>query len=129
MNNFGDRLKQLRNKHNLTQQDIAKILNVGRATIAGYETKGKQPDYEKLTKLATYFHVSTDYLLGINNNKGNETDNVNPSPKKRKTIFDEIDDLNPESLKDLEKYIHLLKLKEEMDKGSDETSSALEKKA
>lgn len=61
---FGKRLKQLREEKGLIQQDIADLLNVGRATIAGYETKGKQPDFDKLTKLAGFFGVTTDYLLG-----------------------------------------------------------------
>ncbi|WP_427339585.1 helix-turn-helix domain-containing protein [Caloranaerobacter sp. DY30410] len=61
---FAERLKLLREEKGLTQQDIANILDVGRATIAGYETKGKQPDYEKLKKLADFFNVSIDYLLG-----------------------------------------------------------------
>ncbi|MPM90804.1 hypothetical protein SDC9_137926 [bioreactor metagenome] len=61
---FGERLKELREKRNLTQQDIADFLNIGRPTVAGYETKGKQPDYDKLNKLADFFNVSVDYLLG-----------------------------------------------------------------
>lgn|SRR5699024_4940594 len=61
---FGKRLKNLRKERDLTQQDIANVLGVGRATIAGYETKGKQPDYEKLNQLANYFNTSVDYLLG-----------------------------------------------------------------
>ncbi|MBB6218222.1 transcriptional regulator with XRE-family HTH domain [Anaerosolibacter carboniphilus] len=62
--NFGERLKLLRDEKDLTQQDLADYLGVGRPTIAGYETKGKQPDHEKLIKLANYFNVSVDFLLG-----------------------------------------------------------------
>ena len=65
---FSARLKQLRNEKELTQQDLADVLSVGRATIAGYETKGKQPDYEKLTIIADYFNVTIDYLLGKTDN-------------------------------------------------------------
>lgn len=61
---FSDRLKDLRNSKGLTQQDLADILKVERPTIAGYETKGKQPDYEKLLILSEYFNVSIDWLLG-----------------------------------------------------------------
>jgi transcriptional regulator with XRE-family HTH domain len=66
---FGLRLKLLREEKGKTQQDVADALGIGRPTIAGYETKGKQPDYEKLQKLADYFNVSTDYLLGRTNIK------------------------------------------------------------
>lgn len=61
---LGKRLKELREEKDKTQQEIADILGVGRATIAGYETKGKQPDHSKLKQLADYFGVSLDYLLG-----------------------------------------------------------------
>ncbi|MEJ8555139.1 helix-turn-helix domain-containing protein [Tepidibacter sp. Z1-5] len=65
---FGDILKLLRENRGLTQQGLADVLGVGRATIAGYETKGKQPDYEKLKIIANYFNVTIDYLLGRTDN-------------------------------------------------------------
>lgn len=65
--NFGIRLKNLRNDRNLTQQDLANLMRFGRATIAGYETKGKQPDFEKIKWLANFFNVSIDWLLGNSN--------------------------------------------------------------
>lgn len=61
---FGDILKRLRDETGVTQQELADYLKVGRPTIAGYETKNKQPDYEKLVKIADFFNVSIDYLLG-----------------------------------------------------------------
>ena len=60
---FATQLKILRAKHDVTQQELADYLNVMRPTIAGYETKGKEPDYRTLLLLSSYFHVSTDYLL------------------------------------------------------------------
>lgn len=66
---FGTRLKQLREEKQLTQQQLADLLNVGRPTIAGYETKGKEPDFEKIIWLAKYFDVSIDYLLGNTGNR------------------------------------------------------------
>jgi len=66
---FNQRFKALREENKLTQEELAKILGVGRSTIAGYETKSKQPHYDLLTKIASYFDVSTDYLLGQTNIK------------------------------------------------------------
>lgn len=66
--NFGETVKQLRKQHNITQAQLAQALSVGRPTIAGYETKGKQPDYDKLIRLAQFFNVSVDYLLNNNQN-------------------------------------------------------------
>ncbi len=61
---FGKRLKELREERNMTQQQLADVLQVGRPTIAGYETKGTEPDFGKIRFLAEYFDVSIDYLLG-----------------------------------------------------------------
>lgn len=58
-----DRIKYLRKDANLKQTDLAEILNVARATVSGYETKGKEPDIDKLLILADLFNVSLDYLL------------------------------------------------------------------
>lgn len=67
MKRFNDVLKNLRTSNNMTQQDLANHLGVSRATIAGYETKGKQPDYEKLISLSKLFDVPVDHLLGLSN--------------------------------------------------------------
>lgn len=57
------KLKTLRAEHNMTQAELGRQINVARATIAGYETRNRQPSYEKLTAIAETFHVSVDYLL------------------------------------------------------------------
>ena len=62
---FDKRLKALRVKNEMTQEYVARRLNVARSTIAGYETKNRQPSHEKLTALASLFHVSIDYLLEL----------------------------------------------------------------
>ncbi len=85
--NFSKRLKMLRDKKGLTQQDIANVLGVGRATIAGYETKGKQPDYEKLVKLADFFNVSIDYLIGRTDIK-NKADEITLAVEDDPELFD-----------------------------------------
>lgn len=61
--NFGPTLKMLRKQKGLRQKDLADYLHVSRPTIAGYETKNKQPDFEKLEQLANLFEVSVDYLI------------------------------------------------------------------
>ena len=76
--NFGNNLKDLRETRNVTQGQLAEYLQVSRPTIAGYETKSRQPDFEKLEKLANYFHVSIDYLVS-----GSETTSTDIPLKKR----------------------------------------------
>lgn len=61
---FSDRLKSLRKDMDLTQEEFASKIDKNRSTIAGYETERKEPDHETLKKIADFFNVSVDYLLG-----------------------------------------------------------------
>lgn len=60
---FPQILKQLRTARSMTQDDLAGILKVSRSTVAGYEARNNQPDYDKLVQIADYFNVTIDYLL------------------------------------------------------------------
>lgn len=57
-------LKQLREQSRLSQKDIADYLGITRQAVASYELAKREPDYEILKKLADYFGVSIDYILG-----------------------------------------------------------------
>lgn len=61
---FKDRLVQLRKSTNLLQTDMAKKIGVARATYGAYEQGTRQPDFETLQRIAQFFEVSTDFLLG-----------------------------------------------------------------
>ncbi|MCD2257102.1 helix-turn-helix domain-containing protein [Agrilactobacillus fermenti] len=64
---FADKLKELRkSKPGLTQEALAKQLGIAKTTYSSYEQGKRQPDYEMLQKIANYFDVTSDYLLGIN---------------------------------------------------------------
>lgn len=58
------KLKALRKAKGITQSELADILGVARTTYANYEQGTREPDNKTLNKLADYFEVSTDYLLG-----------------------------------------------------------------
>lgn len=62
---FSKRLKELRRKHSMTQEELAKKIGKTRSTVAGYETERKEPDFKTLIKLSRIFNISTDYLLGV----------------------------------------------------------------
>jgi transcriptional regulator, XRE family len=64
MQKFSQRLISLRKERDLTQNDLARIIKKQRTTVSGYETMDKEPDFEVLCALAEYFGVTTDYLLG-----------------------------------------------------------------
>lgn len=58
-----NRINELRNRHNLTQEEIAKIIGVARTTYGMYEQGNRRIDYEELIKLADYYKVSLDYIF------------------------------------------------------------------
>lgn len=60
----GERLKQLRKEKNLTQTELGNKINVTKVSISGYESGNRSPDTDTLQRLADFFEVSTDYLLG-----------------------------------------------------------------
>lgn len=66
---FGTKLKELRKINGLTQQQLAVRLGVTKSVVSFYELKERFPSPEIIIKLTYIFHVSTDYLLGIENNK------------------------------------------------------------
>ena len=63
---FGQNLKKLRTSKNLSQSKLSKILGISSSTIGMYEQGRRFPDQTILTKIADFFDVSTDYLLGSN---------------------------------------------------------------
>ncbi len=66
---FGSTLKQLRLQANLTQKQLAEQIGITKSVISFYELRERTPSPEILIKLAAVFHVSTDYLLGIEKGK------------------------------------------------------------
>lgn len=64
---FNTRLTSLRKERKLLQADVANKVGIARATYGAYEQGSRQPDFETLEKLADFFGVSVDYLLGRTN--------------------------------------------------------------
>ena len=63
-----NRLKELRLKRKLSQNALASVLGINQNNISRYETHERKADYFTLIKLADFFNVSVDYLLGRTNN-------------------------------------------------------------
>ena len=61
------RLRDLRDDHDKTQQEIADVLNMHRSVYRRYESGERETPAWVVVKLAEYYHVSTDYLLGRTN--------------------------------------------------------------
>ena len=64
MANFSDRIKELRQKHGLSQDALGDIIGVKRFSIYSYEKGRACPEMKGLIGLADYFNVSIDYLVG-----------------------------------------------------------------
>ena len=71
MSKFDEMLIYLRKRADLTQVELAKKLGVSRSTIGNYEKGIRTPDYEMLEKIADFFNVDLNFLLG---KSGNEAD-------------------------------------------------------
>lgn len=63
--NIGIKIAQLREKKELTQEQLADILNLNRSTLANWETGYRAPSRDNLKKIANFFGVTTDYLIGL----------------------------------------------------------------
>lgn len=61
--NSAERLKNLRERYHLSQNDVAKVLKVSPALISSYERGERTPSPQKLSSLADLYHTTTDYLL------------------------------------------------------------------
>jgi transcriptional regulator with XRE-family HTH domain len=98
---LSDRIKALRTERKLTQKDIADFLGISRQAYTKYENDQTEPDNKTLGKLAEYFDVTTDYLLGLSNIRNSEK-----QPENR--FFFDLDDATQEDIEDLEEIYKML---------------------
>ena len=73
---FGNRLKNLRTSKNLTQKQLSEIIGVATSAISAYESGMRYPSYQVLIRIASVFHVTTDFLLGIENHSNINSDGL-----------------------------------------------------
>lgn len=62
--NFGQRLRSLREGKKITQKELSKVLNVSESAVGMYERGEREPNFETVDKIANFFDVQADYLLG-----------------------------------------------------------------
>lgn len=78
MVNMGEKLKSLRLQQNLTQKQIAERIGMAVSAVSAYESGTRNPSYDVLIKLARIYHVSADYLLGIENKQEIDISGLTP---------------------------------------------------
>jgi|GEM_PF-3191167 len=90
----GKRLRLLRTERNITQEQLGKILGVGKTAISQYENSVRRPDAVMIRHMAEFFNVSTDYLLGLENHNGDNHEKAGKLPTEARLF-----------LKDFEEFI------------------------
>lgn len=118
---FGNRLKFLRIRSNLTQEQLSQIINVSTSAIGMYERGAREPAFATLFRIADYFKVSIDYLVGYSSKiEGKHSDrSIHLSNSDEKILQLKLDhpELFDELLKieqkDIEKLTKLIKLIQE----------------
>lgn len=113
MTAIGKNIKKLRKSKNLTQEEFGKLFGIVKSTVSMYESGKSTPDDELKKKIANYFDVTLDYLMGVSNIK-------NPYKEENSLNYIKLDvkDLPEEAIKQIEEYIEFIKQKYDIDKTS-----------
>ena len=103
------RLRELREKKNLTQTALAKDLKVSNTTISNWEAGYRQPDLDSLIRLANYFDVSLDYLFGRDyKNRIYNQDNFIFRREQLTPLFEKLVKVDDKYLSNINGYIEAL---------------------
>lgn len=107
---IGERIKELRKSKKMSQSELGKFIGVSQTTVTAWENGRAEPSSSYVTKLATFFNVSTDYLLG----RDPKEDALKTADKNVQLIAAHIDDgTTPEEMNDILTYIDFIKSKRE----------------
>ena len=113
---FGDRLKELRKEHNLTQEDIGNLCDVAKNTVSNWENNVNQPSFEITKKLAEYFGVTIDYLLNFTQDDVDNMERLKQALKQAGMWDYSIDDMSREDFEKAMKIVSMLKEKKDTNK-------------
>lgn len=107
---IGERIKELRKSKKMSQSELGKFIGVSQTTVTAWENGRAEPSSSYVAKLATFFNVSTDYLLG----RDSKEDDLKTADKNVQLIAAHIDDgTTPEEMNDILTYIDFIKSKRE----------------
>ena len=80
------RLLELRTEKELSQREIAKLLNISQSTYNNWENENTQPSIEQLIALSKLFEVSVDYIIGRNDEYETDKDRLEITGKQRELL-------------------------------------------
>lgn len=115
MAEFKYRLRDLREQKRVSGAKLGEILGVGKSTVSMWENGKNYPTAIMLQKLATYFNVSTDYLLGKTDIKNELLTSISLD-EFEVAFHGEVKDLSPEAKEKVLEYARLLKFSEDKNK-------------
>lgn len=69
MKKFNERLRELREENNLTQIQLARELLIDQRSLSFYEIGKYEPNIDTIKRMSIFFNVSSDYLLGLTDEK------------------------------------------------------------
>lgn len=105
---LGDKLRTLRSEKNITQKQMAELLNITQPSYSMYESNKRTPDYQTLQRIADVFGITVDQLISGTSHI-QQSQNKPESPNYHKA--EGFGDLKSEDKKKVLEYIALLKLK------------------
>lgn len=112
-----NRLKKLRNNQNITQKELASFLGINQNTYSYWENGKVKIDSDSLSKLSNYFGVSVDYILGISDEKKEDSvktpSSENKVPPSLQTLYKVASELSEEQIQDVLDYIQFKKYQQE----------------
>ena len=125
-----DRLRELRIKAGLKQQDLLKSFKLSQGRYSQYETGKRKPDYDLLIEFADFYNVSldyqsliriailydvtTDYLLGRTDDPTPPQTQKEKTPSEQEEVLRDLDGITPEMALEVRQYIGYLKHKNEV---------------
>ncbi|SHN87981.1 helix-turn-helix domain-containing protein [Desulfitobacterium chlororespirans] len=106
----GQRIKELRKEKRLTQQALAKYLDISQQAIVRWESGTSEPSSSKLAKLCQVFNVSSDYVLGLTENSlSNQICRTYEAKDESYHLVKDIQNLSPQNRALLEGIVNLMK--------------------
>ncbi|MGD6871194.1 helix-turn-helix domain-containing protein [Sutcliffiella horikoshii] len=103
---FPERLTQLRKNKNLSKTFMGELLGITRQAYSKYEEDKSEPDIKTINKLASFFDVPTDYLLGSSDSISLDRESENES-----LFFFDKENITPEEMEELKKYLEFMRMK------------------
>ena len=96
-------LLYLREKADLTQDEVSRNTGISRGSLAGYETGARKPKYESLKKLADYYGVTVEYILGRDESEQKVEENLD-----KQILFNTIKGMNDDEARQARAVIEAL---------------------